>query len=99
MVGPAYASLASPGYGALPFINGNNAAFGGGISAQALDSSDVNVDLFTVDPFHPVALAGNFASQARGNAPASSGSESRARNSHAEARVPRAQGWGNRSPT
>jgi len=66
VVGPARADIGSPGYDALPVINGNDAALGGGISILASSGQNADVELFTTDPDHPVTVSGNFAAQAGG---------------------------------
>lgn len=67
VVGPAEADIGSPGYAALPVIDGNDAALGGGLSISAeVDSFDAHGKLFTTDPDHPVTVSGNFASQGGG---------------------------------
>jgi hypothetical protein len=68
VVSPARADIGSPGYIALPVINGNDAALGGGLSAQSvgIESFPGIINLFTTDPLNPVTVAGNFASQAGG---------------------------------
>ena len=68
VVAPARADIGSPGYSALPVINGNDAALGGGLSAQAttLESFPATINLFTTDPQNPVTVSGNFASQRGG---------------------------------
>jgi len=67
IVGPAHAEIASPGYGTLAVLYGNDAARGGGISAAASNNFDTGwFKLYTTDPAQPVAVSGNFASQAGG---------------------------------
>ena len=67
IVGPAHAEIASPGYGTLAVVYGNDAALGGGISAAASSNSDNgSFTLYTTDPAQPVAVSGNFASQVGG---------------------------------
>ncbi len=67
IVGPAHAEIGSPGYGTLAVLYGNDAVHGGGISAAASSNSDVGLfTLYTTDPAQPVAVSGNFASQAGG---------------------------------
>jgi hypothetical protein len=67
VVGPAQADIGSPGYVEVPVLNGNDAALGGALSVQAVnDAQPGYANLFTTDPAHPVAVVGNFASQAGG---------------------------------
>jgi len=63
VAGPAEADIGSPGYADLPVINGNDAVLGGGMSFLGVDASNANGNVFTTDPLHPVAIAGNFASE------------------------------------
>lgn len=65
-VSGARIDLGSPGFNALPVVNGNDAARGGGISLQNTGDGPVTAILFSTDPLHPVSLAGNFASQVGG---------------------------------
>jgi len=67
VVGPAEADIGSPGFDAVPVINGNDAARGGGLSAQAVNDDQIPyVNLFTTDAANPITVSGNFASQAGG---------------------------------
>jgi hypothetical protein len=67
VIGPAQADIASPGYFGLPVINGNSAAYGGGIAATAVNQDqDAVVRLFTTDPNNPVQISGNVASHTGG---------------------------------
>jgi predicted outer membrane repeat protein len=68
VVAPARADIGSPGLGTLGVIYGNDAAMGGGLSAQAVDTSqpDGFINLFSTDPLQPVAVESNFAAQGGG---------------------------------
>lgn len=67
VIGPAQADIGSPGFLALPVIDGNDAQLGGGIAVNAVhDDQFAYANLFTTDPNHPVTVSGNFASQAGG---------------------------------
>ncbi|HSC11896.1 MAG TPA: hypothetical protein VLC97_13055 [Rhodanobacteraceae bacterium] len=68
VVGPARADIGSPGDNGLAVIYGNDAEYGGGISADAGDGDFVNatVRLFTTDPKNPVSVSDNSASHTGG---------------------------------
>ena len=68
VVAPARADIGSPGLGTLGVIYGNDAAMGGGLSAQAVDTGqpDGFINLFSTDPLQPVAVESNFAAQGGG---------------------------------
>jgi hypothetical protein len=65
--GPARADIGSPGYNGLAVVYGNDAAYGGGISANAVnDGQRPVVRLFTTDTANPGAISSNFASHTGG---------------------------------
>lgn len=67
VLGPAQADIGSPGDGENGVVQSNDAQYGGGIAALAInDLEDPLVRLFTVDPAHPVQIANNSASATGG---------------------------------
>ena len=67
VLGPARADIGSSGYGGLGVINGNDAAYGGGIDILTFDNgAHAIVRLFTTDPGNPVKISDNFASHTGG---------------------------------
>ena len=67
VLGPAQADIGSPGDGENGVIQSNDAQYGGGIAALAINAyEDPLVRLFTVDPAHPVQIANNSASATGG---------------------------------
>jgi predicted outer membrane repeat protein len=71
VLGPARADIGSPGYANNAVIQFNDAEYGGGIAAIAIDSDttaakDAIVRLFTTDPTHPVSVSSNTASHTGG---------------------------------
>lgn len=66
VVSPARADIGSPGYNAVGILDGNAAAFGGGISGQVTNQDELVMNFFSADARHPVTLSNNFASQGGG---------------------------------
>ncbi|HKE49741.1 MAG TPA: hypothetical protein VKB52_16875 [Rhodanobacteraceae bacterium] len=67
VLGPAQADIGSAGDGENGVVQSNDAQYGGGIAALAInDLEDPLVRLFTVDPAHPVQIANNSASATGG---------------------------------
>ncbi|HET6546524.1 MAG TPA: hypothetical protein VFG55_07255 [Rhodanobacteraceae bacterium] len=68
VLGPARADIASPGYNGAAVIDFNDAQYGGGIAALAINVEriDVTVRLFTTDALNPVQIANNSASATGG---------------------------------
>jgi len=67
VLGPARADIGSPGYGDLGVIFFNDAQYGGGIAALAInDGQEAIVRVFTTDPNNPVQISDNFASATGG---------------------------------
>lgn len=66
VVAPAQANIGSPGYGSDAVVDGNSAAFGGGISGRVENDALLVLSLFATDARHPVTLANNFAAQGGG---------------------------------
>lgn len=67
VIGPARADIGSPGYNGLGVIYDNTAAYGGGLSANAINNGeDATLRLFTVDPANPVRIQSNTASHTGG---------------------------------
>ena len=68
VIAPATADIGSPGYFGLPAINGNSAAYGGGIAAEGSQNPPMDglVRLFSTDPANPVTIGGNTASHTGG---------------------------------
>ncbi len=68
VLGPAYANIGSPGYGAEGVIFSNTASYGGGIAGVAIDTDgDIPyVQMFTTVADRPVSVANNIATIAGG---------------------------------
>ena len=66
IAGAAKLNVGSPGYNGLGIVHSNDAEFGGGIAAFATDDGGGQVNLYTVDPLHPVRVDNNFARQQGG---------------------------------
>ena len=68
LTAPATAAIASPGFGSLAVIYGNDALRGGGAAIQASDgdNSGAALKLFSMDALNLVAVDDNFASQEGG---------------------------------
>ena len=67
VIGPARADIGSPGFNGIGVIDGNEAAYGGGMDILAVDDDQhAIVRLFTTDPDNPVQITDNFASHTGG---------------------------------
>ncbi|MGA9420743.1 MAG: hypothetical protein WBW61_00140, partial [Rhodanobacteraceae bacterium] len=68
VLGPARADIGSPGYNGSAVIQFNDAQYGGGIAALAVNDSDQDaiVRVFTTDANNPVQIADNGASATGG---------------------------------
>ncbi len=67
VLGPARADIGSPGYNGGAVLQFNDAQYGGGIAALAInDQQDATVRLFTTDPQHPVQIVDNSAAATGG---------------------------------
>ena len=62
VLGPAQASISSPGYNGGAVIQFNDAVRGGGLSVNAIQDESAYVRLFTNDPQQPVQISNNVAS-------------------------------------
>jgi len=65
---PAAAWIASPGYGSLAVIYGNDALRGGGAAVLGTDGINANayLNVYSIDPVNLVAIDDNFAAQEGG---------------------------------
>jgi hypothetical protein len=62
VLGPARADIGSPGYGTNAVVQFNDAQYGGGIAALAINAGeDATVRVFTTDPHNPVQISHNSA--------------------------------------
>lgn len=68
VLGPALATLGSPGYNGLPFVDYNDAEYGGGIAIIGFADTGGNAeaDIFSTDPQHPIAVSNNTATKTGG---------------------------------
>jgi predicted outer membrane repeat protein len=67
VIGPAQADIGSGGYGGIPVISGNTAAYGGGMDAFSVDDGqDTMIRLFSTDPANAVSISSNTASNTGG---------------------------------
>ncbi|MEO5625794.1 MAG: hypothetical protein ABIQ70_07295 [Dokdonella sp.] len=67
VVGPATANIGSPDSAAgVSVLDGNTAAYGGGISINASDNGYAQARLFTTDPSRPIGITNNIATHTGG---------------------------------